>query len=112
VIIAAVMLAGAFGALVRYLIATIVRPGFPAAVLIVNVVGSFAAGAAMGLPGDLHLIAVTGFCGGLTTFSTLSVETVQLVLGGQAQRAALSIGGNLVLGIAAAALGYALFQIA
>ena len=45
---------------------------------------------------DLSLIVVTGFAGGLTTFSTLSVETVQLASGGSlAQRHRLSVALNV-----------------
>ena len=109
--VVAVLLAGAAGAVLRYL-ASLVFAGrrFPWAVLVVNVAGSLLAGAAAaGLEGDARLILLTGFCGGLTTFSSLSVETVQLVLDGRTRVAALSVGGNLVAGVAAAALGYLLF---
>ena len=109
--VVAVLLAGAAGAVLRYL-ASLVLAGrrFPWAVLVVNVAGSLLAGAAAAaLEGDARLILLTGFCGGLTTFSALSVETVQLVLDGRTRVAALSVAANLVAGIAAAALGYLLF---
>ena len=101
-----VVLAGALGTLIRYL-ASLVSGKW--SVLLVNIVGSFIAGLAIGLSGDLQLIVAAGFCGGLTTFSTFSVETVQLVLDERSGRAALSVGANLVLGVGACALGYALF---
>lgn len=103
---------GALGALARYLVSTMLagRGSLPWAVVVVNVIGSFAAGLALGLPLDptLQLIVVSGFCGGLTTFSTLSVETVQLVLDGKRRAAALSVTLNLVVGIAAVVVGLAL----
>ena len=105
--IALVLIAGALGAVLRFLVVRLVP--VPWGVLAVNVVGSLAAGVLIGTTsGDLQLILLTGFCGGLTTFSSFTVETVQLVLEGRARRALLSVGLNLVLGIGAAALGYAL----
>ena len=109
--IALVLLAGALGAVLRFLVVRFVAT--PWAVLVVNVVGSFVGGVLIGATsGDLRVILLTGFCGGLTTFSSFTVETVQLVLEGRARRAALSVGLNLVLGVCAAALGYALTQLA
>jgi len=106
-VIALVLIAGALGAVLRFLVVRLVP--VPWGVLAVNVVGSLAAGVLIGTTsGDLQLILLTGFCGGLTTFSSFTVETVQLVLEGRARRALLSVGLNLVLGIGAAALGYAL----
>ena len=107
-----VALAGALGAVARYLVGlAFAHQRFPWAVLVVNVLGSALGGAfaAVAVSDDLRLVILTGLCGGLTTFSTLSVETVQLVLDGRARAAASSIALNLVLGIGAAALGYALF---
>ena len=107
--------AGALGALARYLVSTLLagRESLPWAVVVVNVVGSFAAGLALGLPLDstVQLIIVSGFCGGLTTFSTLSVETVQLVLDGKRRAAALSVTLNLVIGIAAVIVGLGLARL-
>jgi fluoride exporter len=106
-VIAVVLLAGAAGALLRFLVARVVA--VPWAVLAVNVAGSLLGGVLVGATtGDLQLILLTGFCGGLTTFSSFTVETVQLVMAGKTRQAALSVGLNLVLGVAAAALGYLL----
>ena len=105
--IALVLIAGALGAVLRFLVARLVPT--PWAVLVVNVVGSFVGGVLIGTTsGDLRVILLTGFCGGLTTFSAFTVETVQLVLEGRARRALLSVGLTLVLGVGAAALGLAL----
>jgi CrcB protein len=114
-LVLAVLGAGALGALARYaagLAAARTRSRLPWAVLVVNVVGSLLAGLAVGLtgagalPADLELVIASGFAGGLTTFSTLSVETVQLAIEGRWRSAAASVGANLALGIAAAALGF------
>ena len=107
----AVIAAGAVGALARYLVSrAFAAAHYPWAVLVVNVVGSAIGGAVFGLAtraalsADVRLVLLTGLCGGLTTFSTLSVETVQLVLEGRTRTAVSSIAANLVLGVAAAAL--------
>ncbi|MDQ0893704.1 fluoride efflux transporter CrcB [Agromyces ramosus] len=111
-VIAAVLGSGALGALLRYGLSRAypVRPGhLPGGILIVNVLGSGLAGALIALAeraelsGDLRLVLVTGFCGGLTTFSTWSVETIELLLGGRWRAAILNVVVTLALGIAAAA---------
>jgi CrcB protein len=116
-VVAGVIVAGAVGAVLRYALsrALPVRPGhLPGGILIVNVVGSALAGALIGLAeraaldGDLRLVLVTGFCGGLTTFSTWSVETIELVDGGRWRAAILNVVMTLALGIAAAVGGYLL----
>lgn len=115
-VVVAVLVAGGVGALARYGVSrALARPsGVPWAVLGVNVAGSALAGAVLGLaqagvvPTEWRVILLTGFCGGLTTFSTFSVETVQLVIEGRARVAASSVAGNLALGIGAAAAGFAL----
>lgn len=101
------LLAGAAGAVLRYLVGrAAVNATWPWPVFLVNVAGSLLAGVAA--HSDLRLLVVSGFAGGLTTFSTLGVETIQLLLAGRWRTAAASIGGNLVVGGAAAALGWAL----
>jgi CrcB protein len=89
------------------------RP-FPLGTLLVNVLGCFLLGivaagvASHGWPANLQLLLGTGFCGGLTTFSTFSVEAIELL---QRRLTLAGIGylaGSLLLGIGAAASGYAL----
>lgn len=85
---------------------------FPWATLVINVSGSLLLGMLSGLVIDhgfsanVTLIAGTGFCGGYTTFSTASFETVRLVQR-QAYGLALAHGlGSAVLTAAAGALGW------
>ena len=111
-LVALVLAAGAVGSVLRYLVGRAgARATWPWPVLLVNVVGSLIAG--VGIHSDVSLIVVTGFAGGLTTFSTLSVETVQLVLSNRWRSAVGSVAANLALGILAAiggwVLGLALF---
>ncbi|WP_438853739.1 fluoride efflux transporter CrcB [Agromyces sp. M3QZ16-3] len=110
-VVAAVLVAGAVGAVIRYLLSKAypVRPGhLPGGILVVNVVGSALAGAVIGLAertavsDDLRLVLVTGFCGGLTTFSTWCVETIELADGGRWRAAILNVLVTLALGIGAA----------
>ena len=115
----AIMLGGALGALVRYG-AQLLWPArgsrVPLAVLMVNVVGSAMAGAFLALAqwvgadgspviaSSVALIVMTGFCGGLTTFSTFAAETVELAMNGAWRPAAVNIVLTLVLGLGAATL--------
>lgn len=114
-VVVSVLVAGATGAVLRYALSRAfpVRPGhLPGGILIVNVLGSGLAGALIGLAeraeltGDLRLILVTGFCGGLTTFSTWSVETIELFDGGRWRAAILNVFVTLALGLGAAAAAY------
>ena len=112
-----VLLSGAAGALLRFSLSRALpvatRPqNVPRAVLIVNVVGSFLAGVALALtqteaiPAVAGVVIITGLCGGLTTFSTFAVESVELIMQGKTRIAARSLALNLVLGVGTAALGY------
>jgi CrcB protein len=113
--VGALLVAGAVGAVIRYALSRAypVRPGhLPGGILIVNVVGSLVAGAVIGLAeraaisDDVRLVLLTGFCGGLTTFSTWSVETIELVDGGRWRAAMLNVLVTLALGLGAAVAGY------
>lgn len=108
----AAVIVGALAALLRFQLTRVVTT--PWGVLVVNVLGSAIGGMVLGLAergamgADIRLILLGGLCGGLTTFSTFSVETIQLAIDRKWRVAALSVGLNLVLGIGAAALGYAI----
>ena len=113
-VLVSALAAGALGALLRYAtsIAFVRRPSrLPWAVLLVNVVGSLVGGIVLGLVqagvigADLRLILLSGLAGGLTTFSTFSVETIQLVMIGRWRSALVSVVANLVLGIGAVVFG-------
>jgi CrcB protein len=113
-----VFLGGMIGAPLRYLTDKAVQARhdsvFPLGTLTVNVVGSFILGAlagaaaAHGLPSSVMLLLGTGLCGGLTTFSTFSFETVRLLEDGSLAEAGFNALGSLLLGLAAAAAGYVL----
>jgi CrcB protein len=116
-LVATVLVAGAAGALARYALSRAfpVRPGhLPGGILIANLAGSGVAGVVLGLAEraaigeDVRLILLTGFCGGLTTFSTWTVETIELATGGRWRAAVLNIVVTLVLGLGACAGAYLL----
>ncbi|WP_409329459.1 fluoride efflux transporter FluC [Trujillonella humicola] len=78
--------------------------------LAVNVAGSLVLGVLLGLgdaPAWVVALVGTGFCGTLTTFSTFGVDVVRLVEERAVARAAAYVGATVVLGLGAAAAGYA-----
>jgi len=88
----AVGLGAALGAWTRWGLAAALNSTFPAVplgTLTANVIGGFLIGVAMewfgrhaGLPAEVRLLVITGFLGGLTTFSTFSAEIVASLLRG------------------------------
>lgn len=114
-VVVSALAAGTVGAVLRYAVTRTFakRPArLPWAVLLVNLAGSLIAGIAVGLSltdphGALRLIVVGGLAGGLTTFSTFSVETVQLAIEGRWRALAGSVLGNLLGGIVAFVLAFA-----
>ena len=114
-----VAIGGALGAVSRYAVngwAQRQFPAFaPAATLIVNVAGCFAIGIVMALlkerqshVREIQALVVTGFLGGLTTFSAFGYQTVELLLEQQVQRALLNVAANVLLGCGAVWLGLVL----
>jgi len=111
----AVGLAGACGAVARYLTDGLVQDrttgAFPFGTLTVNAIGSFVLGVVTGmfwyhgLTVAPRAIVGDGFCGGLTTWSTASFETVRLAEEGMAATALVNALGGLAVSVAAAALG-------
>jgi CrcB protein len=108
-------LGGLLGSVARYwisgLAATHVGEEFPYGTFFINVTGSFILGVLVGAltprPGGhpWGLFLGTGFCGGYTTFSTFSVETIKLLEEGTAGAAALYLVASPLFGVAAAAAG-------
>ena len=99
---------GFFGAISRYLVSgwayTIFGTGMPYGTLIVNIVGSFLLGivAQIILAGNFLTTTVSsflgiGFLGAFTTFSTFSVQTLELLESGSPLKALLNILLNLIL---------------
>ena len=89
---------------------------FPFGTLTVNAAGCLLLGLLAGgaapsrLAPELRLLMGTGFLGALTTFSTFSVETVELFQNGNQLQAFINTALNLGIGFAAAALGLYLAQ--
>jgi CrcB protein len=108
-------LAGGAGAVARYLADGAVQDRtagpFPFGTFTINIVGSLVLGLVAGVvlrhggPGALGSIVGTGFCGGLTTWSTASWETVRLAEAGEVATAIGFTVANLAASLAAAALG-------
>lgn len=90
---AAVGLGAALGAWSRWLLGILLNPLFvmlPLGTLAANLIGGYLVGVAVGvfhinsgLPPALKLLVITGFLGGLTTFSTFSAEVVERLLAHQ-----------------------------
>lgn len=112
-----VCLGAAVGAPSRYLLDRAVQARhdslLPWGTMLVNVVGSLVLGVLVGastghdVPDAVTLTLGTGFCGALTTYSTFGYETFRLVEDGARLSAALNVALSLVVGVGAAALGYA-----
>ena len=110
-----VALGGALGAISRYAVDGAVNGLFGATVLgtfAANVSGSFllgllvaAAAGRVGLSEEARALAAVGFLGSYTTFSTLTVASVQIAADGDWGRAAVNIVGSVVVGLVAAFAG-------
>jgi CrcB protein len=116
---AAVAAGSALGALARYLCSVaavaLLGPAFPWGTLTVNVLGSFLIGlyASLSEP-DGRLLAspaqrqfvMAGFCGGFTTFSIFSLETLLLVDRQEFHLAAIYVTVSVALWLASVWIGY------
>ena len=113
-----VVVAGAVGAVLRYLVDRTVqrRAGsdFPLGTLVINVSGSLVLGILVGSAvhhgvstGELT-VAGTGLIGAYTTFSTFSFDSVRLLENGEWAPLTLSVVASLAAGLGAAAAGLAL----
>jgi CrcB protein len=118
VIILAVLAGGMIGAPARYLADRLIQARhdsvFPWGTFTVNMAGSALLGFLLGATRHLGLAPAvfgllgTGFCGGLTTFSTFGYETLRLLEDGAISEAGLNVIGSLVVGVLLAWLGFLL----
>lgn len=109
--LALVMLGGAIGTGLRFVISVMMRSfsGFPWATFTVNAIGSFAFGVIAVAAGDrlgpTALFLLSGVLGGFTTFSSFSWELWALLERGSVGMAAVYAASSLVIGVTAAFLG-------
>ncbi len=106
----AVAVGGAIGSVARFwmtgAMATLTGPRFPWGTLAINILGSFVIGlvagftltpARMGMHPDLRIFLMTGICGGFTTFSAFSLQTLELIQTGDLVPAFGYILGSVAL---------------
>lgn len=114
--ILAIFAGGGLGAVLRYLTGmfciSYLKTNLPIATFIVNIIGSFILGflyiyfiEKYQVPSAVKLALTVGFCGGLTTFSTFSVEIFNMIQNTQFLTAAIYAILSLAIGIIAVFLG-------
>jgi CrcB protein len=111
-----IILGGGIGSALRYLCTTVVHQLygaiFPAGTLVVNVLGSFAIGLLwvysdrFTFSRDLRVFIFVGILGGFTTFSSYSIETLNLLQDRQITLAAANVIGTNVLCLLACYAGF------
>ena len=111
---AAICLGGSLGSVLRWWLGTKLNgyfPTIPPGTLAANLIGGYLIGLAIAffasfsaLAPEWRLFVITGFCGGLTTFSTFSAETVTLLQQGRTAWAlgamAAHLAGSLLMTLA------------
>ena len=109
--VVAVALGAALGALLRWQLGGKLNslfPTIPPGTLAANLIGAYVVGVAIaffatvpGIPPEWRLFVITGFCGGLTTFSTFSAEVTVLLQEGRPgwalAAAATHLAGSLLM---------------
>ncbi|QWW70140.1 fluoride efflux transporter CrcB [Rhizobium sp. WYJ-E13] len=113
-----VMAGGALGTFARYAVSVLAMPisrGLPWGTIIINITGSLVIGffSALTLANGrfpvsdtMRLFVIVGFCGGYTTFSSFSLQTLDLLRSGAVVRACINVAASVVLCIAAVAVGH------
>jgi CrcB protein len=110
-----VFIGAGFGACLRWWLGLRLNPVFPTipmGTLAANLIGGYVIGLAVAffavkteLPPEARLLVITGFLGGLTTFSTFSSEVVNLLSEAQFGWAVVAIGAHLLGSFSATAVG-------
>ena len=113
----AISLGAAIGALLRWGLGVGLNhlfPALPPGTLVANLVGGYLIGIAMSvfaqagtLPPEWRLFIVTGFLGGLTTFSSFSAEVVTLMQQGRAGWAMATVATHVLGSLALTVAGFA-----
>jgi CrcB protein len=114
-----VALGGAIGSVGRAVMADVMLrltgPRFPWGTILINILGSCVIGvfSALALPGgrftitsETRVFVMVGVCGGFTTFSSFSLQTLDLLRAGRPGSALANIGLSVVLCLVAVAVGY------
>ncbi len=119
-----VLVGGALGSGLRYLMSSSVTRTYPAAIFpygtfAVNIIGCLLIGIIYGLTErfqissvQIRLFLATGLCGGFTTFSTFAFESVELLQNEKYLIFAVNTVGSCVVGFAAVFLGVIITKIA
>ncbi|MBS9477558.1 fluoride efflux transporter CrcB [Ancylobacter radicis] len=114
-----VALGGAAGSVLRFglnrWLSLLLGETLPWGTILINVVGSFAIGlfaayfesnTRSAIPLEVRQFVLVGLCGGFTTFSSFSLQTLVLLNAGEAGRALLNVALSVALCLVAVALGY------
>ena len=113
-----VMIGGARGTLARYAVSVLALPisrDLPWGTILINVAGSFVIGffgtltlahGRFPVSENIRLFVMIGLCGGFTTFSSFSLQTLDLLRSGAVLRASINIVASLLLCIGAVAVGH------
>ena len=113
-----VMAGGALGTLARYLVSLLALPisgNLPWGTIIINITGSLLIGffgtltlahGRFPVSENMRLFVMIGFCGGYTTFSSFSLQTLDLLRSGATGRAAVNVVASMILCVAAVAAGH------
>ncbi|ATR22418.1 CrcB family protein [Roseomonas mucosa] len=113
-----VMIGGALGTLARYAVSVLALPisrDLPWGTILINVAGSFVIGffgtltlahGRFPVSENIRLFVMIGLCGGFTTFSSFSLQTLDLLRSGAVLRASINIVASLLLCIGAVAVGH------
>lgn len=120
----AVAAGGALGSMARFwmtgAVAAVAGTQFPHGTLLINVLGSFAIGLIAGLSliperivlhPDLRIFMMVGICGGFTTFSSFSLQTLELMQKGEMGPALLYVAGSVILCLLCVWLGWCLGRV-
>lgn len=117
----AISLGGSLGAILRWVLGTALNalfPAIPPGTWIANVLGGYLIGVATAYFGqhaelapEWRLLVITGFLGGLTTFSTFSAEVTSLIQQDRIGWAAVAISAHVGASLAMTLLGLATFSL-